>query len=214
MKSRARSADQANRDHILSLRVFLGASLGVIIFLIALAFYLARTLTINIPPDLRDGARLDIGTVPTVTVYEFAQVIWQKVHNWHSNGEEDFKANLAAFGNYLTPNCRSTLNVSFERALMKGEVQNRTREITPLPEYPFKQQYVQPQGAGVWNVDLHVNLKEIIRSTPIKDVDIKFPLRVVYYDIDPELNPWSLAIDCYYDSPQPLKDNLLGGAQQ
>jgi hypothetical protein len=36
----------------------------------------------------------------------------------------------------------------------------------------------------------------------VKDRLIHFPLAVVRYAVDPELNPWGLALACYAATPQ------------
>ena len=42
-----------------------------------------------------------------------------------------------------------------------------------------------------------MQLMETFRGQPVKDAFIRYPIRVVRYDVDRERNPWRLAIDCY-----------------
>jgi len=39
----------------------------------------------------------------------------------------------------------------------------------------------------------------------VKDRLIHFPIRVVRYAVDPELNPWGLALDCYAAAPRRIQ---------
>ena len=52
-------------------------------------------------------------------------------------------------------------------------------------------------------LDLHV--QETYRGERVKDRLIHFPVSVVTYDVDPELNPWGLALDCYAAAPRRIE---------
>jgi hypothetical protein len=45
-----------------------------------------------------------------------------------------------------------------------------------------------------------LELKEYVDGTLVKHNFIRWPLRIVRYDIDSEKNTWKLAIDCF-DGP-------------
>ena len=38
----------------------------------------------------------------------------------------------------------------------------------------------------------------------MKRVVVRYPLRVVRFDLDPERNKWGLALDCYQGTPQKI----------
>ena len=52
-------------------------------------------------------------------------------------------------------------------------------------------------GDSAWTVLLDMQLMETFKGQPIKDTYIRYPIRVVRFDVDRERNPWRLAIDCY-----------------
>jgi hypothetical protein len=47
-----------------------------------------------------------------------------------------------------------------------------------------------------------MHVTESYRGEHIKDRLINYPLKVVRYAVDPELNPWGLAIDCLAGMPR------------
>jgi len=48
---------------------------------------------------------------------------------------------------------------------------------------------------GVWVVWLDLNLVESVKGMTVKQTAIRYPLRVVSLAVDPEENPWGLALD-------------------
>ena len=60
-----------------------------------------------------------------------------------------------------------------------------------------------------WLVKLDLNADEYYAAEPVKRVVVRYPLRVVRFDLDAERNKWGLALDCYQGTPQ--KISLPGG---
>ena len=67
------------------------------------------------------------------------------------------------------------------------------------------------ESASSWKTWLDVNVTESINGHPVKDVMLRYPMRVVRFDVDKEVNPWGLALDCD-DSMRPelLSDQQIG----
>jgi hypothetical protein len=60
-----------------------------------------------------------------------------------------------------------------------------------------------------------MQLQETFRGQQIKDIYIRYPMRVVRYDVDPEKNPWKLAIDCYGNNrPARLNPDEVAAVQK
>ena len=58
--------------------------------LLALGWWNApRDLTIHVPPDLRTGSVRRWWDVPPESVYAFTFYVWQQLHRWPTNGEEE-----------------------------------------------------------------------------------------------------------------------------
>ncbi len=47
-------------------------------------------------------------------------------------------------------------------------------------------------------------IDEQYAGTPVRDLFIRYPLRVVRADVDPQRNPWGLQVDCFDGIPQRL----------
>ena len=78
-----------------------------------------------------------------------------------------------------------------------GELRQRTRQMTEIPGLSYAANRVLPDGTAAWTVLLDMQLMETFRGQSVKDAFIRYPIRVVRYDVDRERNPWRLAIDCY-----------------
>jgi integrating conjugative element protein (TIGR03746 family) len=53
-----------------------------------------------------------------------------------------------------------------------------------------------------WVVTLDVNADEYHGTEQVKRALVRYPIKVVRQDLDPELNPFGLALDCYDGTPQ------------
>jgi integrating conjugative element protein (TIGR03746 family) len=208
--SRARDSSEAKDAHIRTLRrVLMGFAIlfGLLLFALIRA---NQNLRIYSPPDLREGAELRANDVPPVYAYEFGVALWKKIHLWESDGAKDFERNINRYQFYLTPSCRSYLKMEASLLAKNGELKGRVRSLREMDEYPYEASNVTPVSFGVWNVSLAMRLEETLNATVVKDNEIRYPLRIVTYDVDVERNPWGLAIDCYSEKPTLIQNRLLG----
>ena len=53
-----------------------------------------------------------------------------------------------------------------------------------------------------WVVSLDVTADEYYASEQVKRALVRYPLKVLRIDVDPQRNPFGLAIDCYDGAPQ------------
>ncbi|MNY70205.1 hypothetical protein D3C86_2082890 [compost metagenome] len=88
---------------------------------------------------------------------------------------------------------------------MRGVYEVLGRGYSDDPDLRVKQLDVHS-----WLVKLDLNADEYYAAEPVKRVVVRYPLRVVRFDVDPEHNKWGLALDCYEGTPQKL--TLPGGA--
>jgi len=206
---RSREADL--QAHIGSLRILAGV-LGLFL-LVALAGWHAatRSVTFLVPPDLRYGGHFQAGEPHPSTVYVFAGYIWQQANLWKANGERDYPRNLQRLAAFLTPGFQAALRAELAQKRRPGdaglnELQGRTRALSPASGSAYRDAWVETRGAGAWVVTLDVRLTETINGEPVKDIRVRYRIRVVAYDVDPEKNPWGLALDGFEGAPTLLED--------
>lgn len=199
-----RKLDQ-DRQHIATLR-------GVIVALVLMNALLwlgwhqaPKDLTIHVPPDLSSGVTLKAEDIPNASIYAFAFYVWQIIGNWPQNGEIDFRNNINAYRNYLTPHFQTDLLEQYTQLNAKGQLADRTRVLQGQTSAAYQSANVKPLGNGVWEVDLTVHVTERIGNTVLQDALITYPLRVVRYDINRETNPWGLALDGFMQDPIRVK---------
>jgi len=176
--------------------VFLLSTMGM--FLI---HELPAHVTLHVAPNLRAGDQITVkdgrNEVPAPNVYAFAIYIWQQVNRWPKDGAKDYETQLFAFQTYLTPACYEQLKNDREARNNNGELIQRTRSLSQIPGQAYTSNRIVPDGANAWTVLLDMHVFETARGVPVKDTYVRYPMRVVEYDIDREKNPFQLALDCF-----------------
>ena len=203
--SRFKHALAARDAHILTLRLAVAASLLVCAGLWYGWQSAPDTLTVHNPPDLRAGSTRPWWEVAPGEVYAFSFYIFQQLNRWPVNGEEDYPRNIAALSAYLTPSCQVLLQDDFRLRRDRGELRDRVRGVYEIPGRGFQGKRVQIHDRDSWTVSLDLTVDEYYQAEPVKRALVRYPLRVVRYDVDAESNPWGLALDCYDGQPQKLE---------
>ena len=195
------------RAHVRSLWVVIGLQ-GLIILALWSGWSQAPSnLRIHIPPDLRSGAVLGTEEVPAANVYAFAFYIFQQLNRWPDNGAEDYGKAIFRIAAYLTPRYRNDLVADMELKARRGELAYRVRGVQEVPGHGYEERRVDILASGAWVVWLDLDLLESVKGMTVKRTTIRYPLRVVRQAVDPETNPWGLALDGYAgEGPQRLGD--------
>lgn len=198
--SRFRHALRDRDQHILTLRIFSGVLAGILM-LVCIGWMTAPDrLTIHNPPDLRSGSTRPWWEVPPSTVYSFAFYIFQQLNAWPKNGEVDYPAKIHALSAYLTPSCREILESDARRRSDAGELLERVRVVYEIPEHGYGGRYnknpVTVEGRDNWQVQLDLVADEYFHAEPVKRALVRYPIKVVRMEGDPERNPFGLALDC------------------
>lgn len=191
--------------HVKTLRIGSGA-LFLLAAVMGLGWWNApRDLTIHVPPDLRSGSVRKWWQVPPESVYAFSFYIFQQLNRWPTNGEEDYPRNIRALTAYLTPACKTFLEQDFAARRGSGELHQRVRGIYEIPgrgygDAPLSR--VKSVSDRDWLVTLDVTADEYYGSEQVKRAFVRYPLKVLRMDVNPEKNPFGLALDCYSSPPQ------------
>lgn len=199
--SRFRHAVAGRDAHITSLRLI------IVVLLLACAgmWYgwqnAPEHLTVYNPPDLRSGSTRKWWVVPPSTVYTFAYYIWQQINRWPSNGLIDYKKNLYQYQYYLTPDCRAYLATDFAARKNRRELENRVRGLYEIPGRGYAEESVRILNRDAWIVRLDAEINEYLHGMPVRNLYIRYFLRVIRRDVDSEKNPWGLMIDCFAKPP-------------
>jgi len=77
----------------------------------------------------------------------------------------------------------------------QGELAYRVRGVQEVPGHGYEEKRVDLLSKGIWVVWLDLDLYESVKGMTVKRTAIRYPIRVVHQDIDPEVNPWGLALD-------------------
>jgi len=196
------------QEHVRTLRLA-GAALLFLAMLLAVGWWSApRDLTIHVPPDLRSGSVRRWWDVPPESVYAFTLYIFQQLHRWPANGDDDYARNIRALSAYLTPACKSFLEQDYTLKRDSGELHQRVRGIYEIPGrgYADAPEFrVQTLSAREWIVTLDVSADEFYSGEQVKRALVRYPIKVVRLDVDPEKNPYGLALDCFARPPERIE---------
>lgn len=209
--NQARQRLLATSDHIRTLRLIVVCLLVVVIALWWRNGLLQETRRLYIPPDLTQGMVTHFDNVPAPLVYTFAYYIFQQLNRWPSDGEKDYPKQIYALQGFLTPGCRAALETDMNTKQGLGELRQRVRSVQEVLGQSYTRQRVEIETGSAWKTWLDVSLIESIGGHPVKDVLLRYPLRVVRFDVDKEINPWGLALACTEAMrPVLLTDDELG----
>lgn len=203
--SRIRNEVAHLQAHIKTLRLAGGALFALTLILGGGWWNAPRHLTVHVPPDLRSGSTRPWWDAPPESVYTFTFYVWQQLQRWPSNGDEDYTRNIQALSPYFTPACHAFLQQDFDYRRKAGELRKRVRGIYEIPGRGYGENpalRVQVRSNNDWVVTLDVTADEYYASEQIKRAFIRYPLKVVRMDVDPQHNPFGFAIDCYDSAPQ------------
>ena len=183
------------RAHLRSLWTIIGVQLVVILALWFGWSQSPRHLTVHVPPDLRSGATQTIDEVPPANVYAFAFYIFQQLNHWSEDGAQDYGKAIFRISPYVTPRYRAELIADMELKGKQGELAYRVRGVQEVPGHGYEERRVDVLATGVWVVWLDIDLLESVKGMTVKKTSIRYPLRVVRLSVNPEANPWGLALD-------------------
>jgi len=202
-------------SHITTLRISI-AVLVLINFSLWFGWNGAKNdLRIHIPPDIRSGAILQADEISSPNVYTFAGYIFQQLNHWANNGDEDYGMQIFNTAPYLTPEFREYLINDLDIRGKKGELSGRTRVMQPVAGQGYEERRVDQLDADTWIVWIDYNISESVRGMEIKNVPVRYPIRIVRYNVDPETNPWGLALDGFGGSgPKRLTKADLDASSQ
>ena len=190
------------RTHIVTLRLALLAVTLLAVFMGWGWHNAPRDLTAHIPPDLRSGSTQPAHEVPQANVYAFTYYIWQQLNRWREDGHQDYGRNVFRLSAFLTPAFRAQLTRDIEERGRRGELLGRVRSAREAGNAGFEPRRVEVVRDGdAWVVWLDLEITESVRGMNVKHTQVRYPLRVVRYDVDREKNPWGLALAGFASAP-------------
>ena len=204
--ARLKKALDGRDSHILTLRILIGILAIALFYSIAGWKAAPEHIKIDIPPDLRSGSTRGIQERHPFNVYAFGYYIFQQMNNWPVEGIEDYKKQINRLSCYITPRFKGELERDYEQRLKRHEL-NRTRALQEMPDRPYTDKRVYVESGDSWVAFYDVNIKETFRSEIVKDIFVRYPVRIVRWDVDPECNLWGLALDGFYKNPKRLEGN-------
>lgn len=172
-----------------------------IVLLLMAVIVMPKRITVHIPPDLSGAVTTGITDIPDPSIYTFAFYIFQQLNRWPVNGGEDYEARIHSLKNYMTPACFQNRLDDLEKKRSQRELNERERAIWEIAGRGYTPQRVIQESDSSWLVSMDVHLRETMLGELVKDRLVNYPVRIVRYRVDNELNPFQLALDCFSSVP-------------
>ncbi len=207
--------NESLKSHVVTLRI----GLSILFMTNILLWYgwnsSQNDIRIHIPPDIRSGAVLKADEISPPNIYTFAGYIFQQLNHWIESGYKDYGMQIFKMSPYLTPKFREYLINDLKVRGKKGELTGRTRSIHPVAGQGYEEQRVDLVDKDTWIVWLDFNIKETVGGMQIKNLLIRYPIKVVRYEVNPEINPWGMALDGFAkEGPKRLTEADLASSSQ
>ena len=191
-------------SHILTLRVVIAVLVIGLFYVIHGWNSAPERIKIDIPPDLRSGSTRGIEERHPFNIYAFGYYIFQQLNNWPVKGLDDYKKRIHQLSCYMTPEFKAELDRDYDRRLQRHEL-TRTRAVQEMPDRKYNPKRVYTESGDSWVAFFDLNVKENYRGETVKDIFLRFPIRIVRWDVDAECNLWGLALDGFYKQPKRLE---------
>ena len=165
--------------------------------------------TTHIPPDLRSGAIVKPNNPGPEHIYAFALMVLQALNRWATDGAQDYGRVIFEMAPYLTPRFAEQLQADLQRRIVNpidgtgtsvDELTGRVRSMQLIPGHGYQEKQIVPHGNDTWTALLDVHIEESVNGMSVKSINVRYPVRVIRYDVDRFKNPWGLALDGY-DKP-------------
>lgn len=209
--ARVKRALDGRDAHIVTLRLIIILLAGVIAYALYGWSKAPERIVVDIPPDLRSGSTRGVDERHPYNVYAFSLYMWQQLNNWPVSGEENYARNLNAFQCYMTPQFKAELERDLQARGSRSELK-RTRALHEMYDRPYEAKRVWIESPESWVTYIDAALKETYEGQVVKDSFIRYPLRVVRYDVDGECNPFGLALDGFFKDPMRLEGRAQSDA--
>jgi integrating conjugative element protein (TIGR03746 family) len=203
-QSQAWKKEDQDRSVIILQNRFIWIVVGLCVFFAVGWMRAPSDLTIHIPPDIKNGATFKVNEIPSSFLHSFSYEIWQNVNYWAQDGSDDYPQNIHTYAAYLTPKFQNELLQEYDELKGAGQVQ-RQRSLQGIAGSAFESSSVKKLSADSWEIDLNLRLIEYRNNQIVKDIEMRYPLKVIRWDVSSEKNPYGLAIDGFVSPPVRLK---------
>lgn len=192
---------QELQSHIQSLRIVIVLLLVVLVYSTYSSVSARDELVVHIPPDLTNGATMQVGEIPRASVFIYTSHLWLEFNTWMDNGNKDAFANMAAYREYFAPNFLKLMSNEYEGKRSRGEL-DRQRRLSLLPGNTVEaMKRVNPISKNSWVVYLDVIDEEFYLGERVKNAKIRYSLLVERVETSVEKNPVGVRIVGFKEQP-------------
>lgn len=196
----------AAKQSMINLLIFVVVVLACALMVSILALATSRNdFTVSLPPDMRNGAIVNVDEFNTSVVHAFASSTFATLNRWDNDGLVDYAERIEDLSPRFTRSFADYLIADMNFRNEEDELVDRVREINVLYDGGIEQAVqdsVEVIDNDNWLVTLKVRIKESIADWSVKNDVFVYTLIVRRGNTDPE-NRWGLLIDGYPEDRLP-----------
>lgn len=194
-------------DHKQTLRGAVFLQFVIIMGLIAAIIKIPDNITVYIPPNISNGAVMNLGDIPNSYVLSSTSHLWIETQSWLDNGEMDAFKNMSDYRHYFSDRFKNQLENSYIDMKNKGEL-DRERRVTSVPGSMMNvdnRVFVEVPNRA-WTVFLDVIVQDYYLGEKVQHVTVRYALQVEKVDTNVDRNPLGLMIVGFDSAPVVIKD--------
>lgn len=155
-----------------------------------------KVVRITIPPNLEFGQIISSADIDYQQIYQLAGQVMQNIYHWQNSGKEDFKQNINKLTALITPEYKQYLLEEYSKLNRQNKL-DKTRALIPLvPISEYKDDFVTPiENNTAFVVLIDFKLQTHQENYLIIDAKLRYTVRVVIRDVNPDYNPWGWQLD-------------------
>lgn len=158
---------------------------------------------IYVTPSLAaTGGYTKTNMISDALLFDVVFTTFTTLNTWRGGEDsEEYQRQIEAHRYLLTPAYYAQLKQDFLTKKSLGEL-SRLRVLSGYHGQDVEAMSIKQLNANTWEVDMTLRLEERVGNTAVKDVLIRYPIKVVRSDLSPTLNPYGLALDGFVREPE------------
>ncbi|WP_199438338.1 DUF2895 family protein [Vibrio owensii] len=194
------------KAHIRSLRVICLILTGLLGYSVYSNLNQLDDIIVHIPPDLSNGASMNVGEVPPAAVFVYTTHLWIEFNTWMTNGTTDAFENISSYREYFSPKFMELMRKEYDGKNARKELE-RQRRLTLLPGTGLEaMKRVIPVTKNSWVVYLDVVDEEFYLGERVKNAKIRYALLVEKVETTVDKNPIGVRIVGFKEKPKLLRE--------
>lgn len=203
-KSKSRTLSLALEERIRDLKRLNVLLASLLVVAVGGLVLMPQFITINVPPNARQGFSQKVGEIHPATVYNTAFAFFQNINYWSKDGSKDMLNNLSLYQFLISANFKNEMTLMYRSRVQKNDIAGKTRTIQEMPGAGYSLERVTQLTDTSWVVFIDTIVEESYKGRLYMRKGIRWPLIVTLGSTHEEYNPWGIRLDGFDSTPKEI----------